>query len=310
MKFKKICAHYGSSVFITKNLPFHKVTKTLGSTITLYLLLLILVGFGTSCKRQQSSAMATEDLRDVEKWTLIFEEDFDQDLGQWNAWNSGAFNEEIQLYRPEQLSLEKGILKINIKREAVSGAATISDPSIKDFEYVSGRIESKVQFGPSDQEGQNAYRFLARIKLPAGHGMWPAFWTYGDQWPTRGEIDILEAWGGRPNEYLTNLFFGTEEGININSGTDILHKMGMDLTSNFHIYEMIWQENNVRIYFDEKLIHTYMANDSNNIEHFFGKKHKVVLNTAVGGTFFKDRDSDKYVDSSTMEIDWVKVYKR
>ena len=146
--------------------------------------------------------------------------------------------------------------------------------------------------------------------MPSGHGMWPAFWTYGDQWPTRGEIDILEAWGGKPNEYISNLFFGTTQGVNINTGTDVLHEMDMDLTSEFHIYEMVWKENTVDIFFDGELIHTYTANDSNNIKHFFGKKHKVVLNTAVGGTFFKDRDSQNYVDSSMMEIDWVKVYKR
>lgn len=283
---------------------FHK------SRLSLFFLWLIVLTLIISCKGQKKTEAVTKTSMGPETWTLVFEEDFDQDLSQWNVWNSGAFNEEIQLYQPEQLSLEKGILKINIKREAVSGTTTISDPSIKDFEYVSGRIESKVQFGPSDKEGELEYRFMARIKLPAGHGMWPAFWTYGYQWPTRGEIDILEAWGGRPHEYISNLFFGTTQGININKDTDVLHKMGTDLTAEFHMYEMVWKADSIDIFFDEKLIHTYTANDSNNIKHFFGKKHKVVLNTAVGGTFFKDRDSGNYIDSSTMEIDWVRVYKR
>ncbi len=286
------------------------MAKTHRITVIPYLSLLLCIGFNISCKRQQNLDVVPEVSKDIGDWTLIFEDEFDQDLTQWNAWNSGAFNEEIQMYRPGQLSLEEGILKINIQREAVSGAATISNTSIKDFEYVSGRIESKVQFGPSNQQGEHAYRFMARIKLPAGHGMWPAFWTYGDQWPTRGEIDILEAWGGRPNEYISNLFFGTDPGVNINKGTDVLHERGTDLTAEFHVYEMVWKENTVDIFFDKELIHTYTANDSNNIKHFFGKKHKVVLNTAVGGTFFKDRDSGNYVDRSVMEIDWIRVYKR
>lgn len=269
-----------------------------------------LLGLYFNCNEQKSTQTVPEIQNSSKGWTLIFEDEFDQDLTQWNAWNSGAFNEEIQMYQPQQLSLENGILKINVARKAVVGASTISDSSLKDFEYVSGRIESKIQYGPSNKEDEHEYRFMARIKLPEGHGMWPAFWTYGDEWPTRGEIDILEAWGGRPNEYISNLFFGTTQGININTDTDVLHEIGTNLTTEFHIYEMVWKENTVDILFDGKLIHTYTANDSNNIKHFFGQKHKVVLNTAVGGTFFKDRNSNNYVDSSVMEVDWVRIYKR
>jgi len=282
----------------------------LKSTLTLHYIPLVLMGFVTSCNAQNETETVVEPSTATETWTLVFEEDFDGDLSQWNAWNSGAFNEEIQLYRPDQLSLVDGFLKINIKREAVSGGATPFDASIKDFEYVSGRIESRPQFGPSQEEGENEYRFMARIKLPPGHGMWPAFWTYGDPWPTQGEIDILEARGGRPKEYLTNLFFGTMESVNINQGTDILHTLDTDLTTEYHVYEMIWKENSVDILFDGELIYTYTANDSNNINHFFSKKHKVVLNTAVGGLFFEDRDSNTYADNSVMEVDWVRVYKR
>ncbi len=284
--------------------------KTFSGFSKPFLVFLVFAGLALGCKNQQKTEESTDISDNPEEWTLIFEDEFDKDLTQWNVWNSGAFNEEIQLYQPQQLSLKNGILTIDIERKAVSGAATIFDSKSKDFEYVSGRIESKVQFGPSNKKGEKEYRFVARFKLPPGHGMWPAFWTYGDEWPTRGEIDILEAWGGKANVYLTNLFYGPNQGISINSGTDILHEMGTDLTSDFHIYEMVWAENTIDIFFDGKLIHTYTANESNNIAHFFGKKHKVVFNTAVGGSFFKDRNSANYVDGSVMEVDWVRVYRR
>ncbi len=263
-----------------------------------------------ACKTSKENDPSIQDTEVSINWTLIFEEEFNGNLSSWNAWNSGAFNEEIQMYRPEQLSIENGLLHIAIQRENVSGPTSIIDASPKNFEYVSGRIESKVLFGPSDVDGEREYRFMARIKLPSGHGMWPAFWTYGDPWPTKGEIDILEARGGKPQEFLTNIFYGTSPNININRNSDIMHTIGTDLTSEFHIYEMIWKADSIDILFDEELIHTYTANTENNINALFGQKQKVVVNTAVGGWFFEDRNSNNYADTAAMVVDWVRVYKR
>ena len=105
----------------------------------------------------------------TDAWNLIFEEEFN-DLSAWNIWYGGAFNKEIQLYREEQLSLDNGILKINAERKSVKGPTRPSEPTIKNFEYVSGRIESKQLFGPSDKDGERAYKFVARMKLPFGPG--------------------------------------------------------------------------------------------------------------------------------------------
>ena len=249
-------------------------------------------------------------IQPTDSWELLLEEEFDQDLSAWNIWEGGAFNEEIQLYREEQLSIEDGILKFNVQREVVSGPTSIYDSSTKNFEFVSSRIESKTLFGPSDVDGERQYRFEARIKLPSGHGMWPAFWTYGDPWPTQGEIDILEARGGEASEYQSNIFYGPTANENINRDTEMHYSPGVDLTADFHTYEMIWKSNSIDILFDGTLLHTYEANDKNNIANLFGKKQKVVLNVAVGGLFFSDRNSDNYADSASMEVDWVRVYKR
>jgi len=245
-----------------------------------------------------------------EPWNLIFEDDFNDDLSFWNVWYGGAFNEEIQLYRPEQLSIDNGILKINVQRENISGPTSIFDSTPKSFEYVSGRIESKELFGPSNIDGNREIRFAARIKLPFGHGMWPAFWSYDDPWPTQGEVDILEARGGEPLEYQSNIFYGSTPNINTNQGTERVYEIGQDLTSAYHTYEMIWRSNSIDIIFDDQLLYTYQANNNNNINNLFDKKQKIVLNVAVGGIFFIDQNSNNYADSSTMEIDWVKVYKR
>ncbi len=245
-----------------------------------------------------------------EDWTLVFEENFENNLLKWNIWEGGAFNEEIQLYRKEQLSLSDGKLSIKSKREAITGFEHPWSNNSKQFEYVSGRIESKTLFSPSDNEGEREYRFVASIKLPEGHGMWPAFWTYGDPWPTKGEIDILEARGGEPFMFQTNIFYGTETDININSNNDVEHLPGPDLTADFHQYEMIWKSDSIDILFDDSLLYSYVANSNNNIENFYGSDQKIVLNTAVGGFFFFDRNSANYADSSEMLVDWVRVYKK
>ena len=242
-------------------------------------------------------------------WNLVFEENFN-DLNAWDIWYGGAYNEEIQLYSEEQLSITDGILSINTQREKIIGPTLNKDDTPKEFEYVSGRIESKELFGPKDTEGEREYRFVSRLKLPAGKGMWPAYWVYGDPWPTQGEIDILEARGSEPDRFQSNIFYGTKPGININQQSEAFYTIGQNLTEEFHIYEMIWRHKSIDILFDGEVVHHYKANRDNNIKNLFGTKQKLVFNTAVGGWFLNDRNSDNYADSSTMEVDWVKVYKR
>lgn len=262
-----------------------------------------------SCNSGSSSVNTSNPVESDDSWEIVLQEDFDN-LEAWNIWNGGAFNNEIQLYREEQLSINNGILKITTERQSVSGATTPFDPTQKTFEFVSGRIESKLSIGPKDAPKRNEYRVLARIKLPFGTGMWPAFWTYGDPWPTQGEIDILEARGNEPNVFQSNLFYGTEPGININVNTEVIHAIGQNLTEDFHIYEMRWKQNSIEIYFDNDLIHTYEANAENNIANMFNKQQKIVFNSAVGGWFTPEQNSDNYTDNATMEVDWLKVYRK
>ena len=256
-----------------------------------------------SCKVQKSS-------EPVNQWELVFEDQFDGDLNQWNVWESGAYNEEIQYYTGEQVRTENGLLFIEAERRLTEGPSKINSEVVQQFEYVSGRIESKERYGPSSDTGAQIYRFVASIKLPRGHGMWPAFWTYGDPWPTQGEIDILEARGGEQTKFQSNIFYGAEPGKNINVKAESYHEIGADLTEEFHVYEMTWSADQIDIYLDGRLLHRYQSNDMNNIDKIFGSRQKVVLNTAVGGWFFKDRDSSNYADSSVMQVDWVRVYRR
>lgn len=235
-------------------------------------------------------------------WTKIFDENFDAGLSNWNIWNGGAYNNELQLYQAANLTINSGILSIIAKKESKSGPVTPGSSTTKTFGFTSGRIESKKLF--SARMDTPNVRFSARIKLPSGNGMWPAFWTYGDPWPTQGEIDILEAKGQEPTKYYTNYFYGTTAGTNLVSNSTSTISSSTSLQSCWHVYEMVWSSTKLEFYLDGKLIETKTGTY---IPALFGKREKITLNLAVGGNFFTGLVTSKIV-TGTMLIDWVRVY--
>ena len=132
-------------------------------------------------------------------WKKIFEDQFDQNLSNWRIWKSGAYNHELQLYQPSNLVIHDGILAIEAKKEQLVGFKFPNNKTKVNFEYSSGRIESKQLFSINDKYLK--LRIMARIKLPLGYGLWPAFWAYGTPYPSQGEIDFMEARGAEPQKY-------------------------------------------------------------------------------------------------------------
>lgn len=236
-------------------------------------------------------------------WSLIFDEPF-SNLNNWNVWTGGAFNNELQYYQIANLSLSSGNLYISAKKETVTGVTTPWDPTLKTFNYTSGRIESKTLFSASSSTPN--VRMVARIKLPAGYGMWPAFWSYGDPWPTQGEIDILEARGQEPFTYSTNYFYGKTANRNLVKNATATITSSVSLQSCWHVYELIWSQSKLDFYLDGVLVNT---KSGGYVPNLFGKKEKITLNLAVGGNFFSNLNTLS-ITPGTMEVDWVKVYKK
>ena len=141
-----------------------------------------------------------------------------------NGWG----NNELQFYtnRTENVKVENGYLLITAKKEDYNGSA-----------YTSARLLTKGKF---DQ----AYgRFEARIRLPYGQGIWPAFWLLGANydevgWPNCGEIDIMEFRGQEPTKVL-----GTVHGPGYSGGTSISKSYSLindRFDTDFHIYGIEW----------------------------------------------------------------------
>ncbi|HLO80451.1 MAG TPA: glycoside hydrolase family 16 protein [Chitinophagaceae bacterium] len=240
-------------------------------------------------------------------WTPVFNEEFDGssvNTANWNIWTGGAFNNELQYYQGANLVVSNGLLSIVAKKEKISGVTTPFTTRLSNFNYTSGRIESKALY--SATAGSSKIRMIARIQLPQGYGMWPAFWSYGDPWPTQGEIDILEARGQEPNTYYTNYFYGTQANRNLVSNASSTINSSASLQTCWHVYELIWEQTALKFYLDGQLVDTKTGGY---VADLFGKQEKIVLNLAVGGRFFS-RLSTRDIVPGTMYIDWVRVYKQ
>lgn len=238
-------------------------------------------------------------------WKKVFEEDFNADLSKWNIWHGGAFNNELQLYQETNLKLVDGSLVITAQKEpvAVEGPTSPFDSRLKKFEYTSGRIECKTTVSANTQTPK--VRMVARIKLAPGYGMWGAYWSYGDPWPTQGEIDMVEARGHEPTKYQTNYFYGRARNKNLVRNGEGFISTNNDLTACYHVYEMIWEKNTLTSYLNGVLVE---QKTGGYIPNLFGKTERITLNLAVGGDFFPNLDLAQIVPEGKMYVDYVKVF--
>jgi beta-glucanase (GH16 family) len=147
----------------------------------------------------------------------------------------------------------------------------------------------------------------ARIKLPPGYGLWPAFWSYGDPWPTQGEIDILEARSQNPNEYSTAYWFGRRSGVNqvVNSAFTV--QTGTSLTDCWHVYEVIWAKDQLTFLFDGQVVDTKSGGF---IPSMYRKQQRVTVYLAVGGAFFAPGFDPSLIQPGSMLVDWVRVHTK
>ena len=228
------------------------------------------------------------------------------DASKWSPETGGAGwgNEELQYYRDhvDNAHLDgKGNLVITANK--LDPASELSCWYGK-CEYASARLITKKKF-------EFKYgRVEARIKLPEGSGVWPAFWMLGNDidqvgWPNCGEIDIMEFIGRDPSK-----IYGTVHGPGYSGANGI---GGSTSTGNspasvdFHTYAVEWSENEIRWLFDGKVYHqfsrTSVPTGSNWV---FDHPFFIILNFAVGGKWPGSPDA-KTNFPQLMLIDYVRV---
>ena len=231
----------------------------------------------------------------ITKTQLVMQDEFDtngsldQSLWSYNigTGTNGWGNNELQYYtdRPENIIVENGMLKITAREELFLGAS-----------YTSARILTKGKY-------EKKYgRIEARIKLPWGKGLWPAFWMIGANsdtviWPQCGEIDIMEHKGNDLNRIYGTLHYPGRSGGNADGNTRVIS----NATTEFHIYKVEWTAASIKIYVDDQIIHTVANSSAIPFNHEFF----LILNVAMGGTFGGAVDPN--FTNATMEVDYVRV---
>ncbi|MEN8817264.1 MAG: glycoside hydrolase family 16 protein [Nonlabens sp.] len=211
----------------------------------------------------------------------------------------GWGNNELQYYtdRSENVVVEDGMLKITAIKENFQGSG-----------FTSARLLTKGKF-------QKKFgRFEARIKLPWGQGLWPAFWMLGDDengtvsWPQRGEIDIMENRGQEPTITHGSVHGPGYSGANaVTKSYDLVTER---LDTEFHVYGIEWGPDYINYYIDDVLFNqiTPESNGLNGEWVFNDREFYMLLNVAVGGSFV-GAPNQNTVFPQTMHVDYIRVYE-
>ena len=226
---------------------------------------------------------------DQSKWSYQIGDgcDIHPDLCGWG-------NNELQYYRRANAVVSDGTLKIEARRESAGGR-----------NYTSARLRS------IDQGDWTYGRFEARIKLPFGQGIWPAFWmlptdeVYGG-WPESGEIDIMELIGSEPATVHGTIHYGRPWPNNASSGTAFHLQQGI-FNDAFHEFAVEWEPNEIRWYVDGYHYFTRTRTDVAPNRWPFDQDFHFLLNVAVGGNWPGNPDGST-IFPQIMEVDYVRVY--
>lgn len=230
------------------------------------------------------------------EWKLVWSDEFSYsglpDTSNWSNETGFVRNNELQYYtsgRIENSVVDGENLMIIGRKENYDSAGYTSASLTTDgkHSWTYGRIE-------------------ARMKLPKGQGMWPAFWMLGQNvhqvgWPRCGEIDIMEHINSEDILYGTLHWYNNDH---VSSGTRIPCEV-----SKFHNYAVEWDKDSIRWFLDGTRYHGVCIKDSINSTGEFHKPHYVILNLAIGGSWPQNPDETTGFPD-TVFVDYVRVYQK
>lgn len=243
-------------------------------------------------------------------WKLVWSDEFGQPDGSAPASTNWVFdlggggwgNNELETYtnRRENSRIEQGMLVIEARKETFTGSDRITR------QYTSARLKTL---------GRKAWtygRIEARMKLPTGQGIWPAFWMLGTDistagWPACGELDIMENIGREPATVHGTIHGPGYSGGNGIGGSRVLTG-GQKLADDFHLFAVEWTTNRIRWFLDNQPYLTLTpANLPTSAKWVFDHPHFLLLNVAVGGNWPGNPDASTVFPQKLL-VDYVRVY--
>ena len=252
----------------------------------------------------------------TQKWKLVWSDEFDGargsavDARKWSAEQGGAGwgNKELQYYTAgaKNAYLDgRGSLVIKAMEESLPQSLKCWYGPCR---YTSARLITKDKFS------QAFGRFEARLRVPSGRGLWPAFWLLGEDigragWPACGEIDVMEHIGREPS-----VVHGTIHGPGYSgaAGIGAAYTLpgGRRFADDFHVFAVEWEPNVLRWYVDNQLYQTLAPADlPAGAKWVYDHPFFILLNVAVGGAWPGDPDPTTRFPQ-TMTVDYVRVYRR
>ncbi|HTV54481.1 MAG TPA: glycoside hydrolase family 16 protein [Terriglobia bacterium] len=279
------------------------------------------------------SAAAVPKAKDRDSgWTLVWSDEFNgpdgsaPDSKKWTydigVDGDGWGNNELEYYTNSRrnIAIRSGMLVITAVREKytgpsvaptyLSGRSEGKSPSEVTRDYTSARIKTQGLFA------ETYGRFEARIKIPRGQGMWPAFWMLGANidktgWPACGEIDIMENIGKEPSKVHGSIHGPGPSGSGADDMTAIYTlPQGERFSDAFHVFAVEWEPKVIRFYVDNHLYETVTpAGLPHGTGWVFNHPFFLLLNLAIGGDWPGNPDKSTHFPQE-MLVDYVRVYAR
>jgi beta-glucanase (GH16 family) len=272
--------------------------------------------FLQSCSARKSAGIKKITDYAAEGYRLTWSDEFDQDgipdPKNWTYEKGFVRNEEFQWYQSENAFCKDGILIIEARKEQKPNPLYVEGSrdwrkKRKNIDYTSACLITRGlqnwQYG----------RFEMRGKIDISPGLWPAFWTLGEQggWPANGEIDIMEYYKGKILSNIASM--GNNQKPKWFSTTkDVKELGGQAWAKKFHVWRMDWDSENISLFVDDVLYLktplTKLQNEDRAGLNPFKQKHYILFDLAIGGLNGGDLGSTKF--PNRMEVDYVRVYQK
>lgn len=249
-------------------------------------------------------------------WADEFEREGRPDPARWSFENGFVRNGEIQWYQPDNAFVEEGLMVIEARRERRANPRfgdPAEKPEFRQRKFVNFTSASLTTRGlHSWQYG----RFEIRARITAEQGLWPALWFVGakGKWPASGEIDLME--------YYDHSILGNFAWASANPGKPVWKGAKIPLAritndpdwdKQFHLWVMDWDESQIGLYLDGRLINRINLDkvrnaDGSGIANPFRQPHYMIINLALGG-----QNGGSLKDTrmpARFEVDYVRIYQK
>ena len=290
--------------------------KYLVLNLVLLPMVIIVLHSAFNNKNQEFNNDYTEGLELI--WSDEFNIDGKPDPKNWDYEHGFVRNYEQQWYQPQNAKCENGFLIIEGKQEHIENPNYNPQSTNWRLNTPHAQYTSSCLITKGLQEWPSYGYFEIRARFDTTIGAWPAIWLLGteNEWPSCGEIDILEFYRIDNNKtILANVAWGTEKRYVAKWSSSKIPlenfiEKDPDWTSKFHTYSMKWNEESIRICIDGEVINETMLKETVNPDGSNpfkkNKKHYLLLNLAIGSN---GGEPDSTLFPLKYEIDYVRVFK-